>query len=237
MLNPHTVPFNNNPFRKNTFEILKIKTMKDFIPLFPLSLVVFPGEHLNLHIFEPRYRQLIRECEENKITFGIPAYIDNNLMDFGTEVRLKKITNIDADGKMDVETEGIGIFKIHTFYREVPNKLYGGADIERMTDTSKGNSHTSHRILMAARELFDLLSIEKSLPEDADDFSVYDLAHHVGFSLSQEYDFLCIPTEMERQNFMLTHLEELIPIVKETEKLRKKASMNGHFKRVISPDS
>ncbi len=209
--------------------------MNDFIPLFPLSLVVFPGEQLNLHIFEPRYRQLIRECEDNKITFGIPAYIDNQLMEFGTEIRLKNIEKIDPDGKMDVETEGIGIFKIHTFYKEVTGKLYSGADIERMADDSKGNSHTAHRILMAAEELFDLLSIEKSPPEDVDDFSAYELAHHVGFSLGQEYDFLCIPTEMERQNFMLSHLEALIPIVKETERLRKKASMNGHFKRVISP--
>ncbi len=211
--------------------------MTDFIPLFPLSLVVFPGEPLNLHIFEPRYRQLIRECEDNKITFGIPAYIEDKLMDFGTEIRLKNIKNIHPDGKMDIETEGIGIFKIHTFYREVPNKLYSGADIERIVKDTKGNSHTAHRILMAAEELFDLLSINKTvadfLPED---FLAYELAHHVGFSIAQEYDFLCIPTELERQSFMLTHLEELIPIVKETERLRKKASMNGHFKRMISPD-
>ena len=210
--------------------------MKDFIPLFPLSLVVFPGEQLNLHIFEPRYRQLIRECEDNKITFGIPAYIDDQLMDIGTEIRLKSIEKVDPDGRMDVITEGIGIFKIHTFYQEVPSKLYSGADIERLVDESKGNSHTAHRILMAAEELFDLLSIEKSLPKDAYDFLAYDLAHHVGFSVKQEYDFLCIPSEMERQTFMLTHLEELIPVVKETERLRVKASMNGHFKRVISPD-
>lgn len=211
--------------------------MTDFIPLFPLSIVVFPGEPLNLHIFEPRYRQLIRECEDNKITFGIPAYIDNKLMDFGTEIRLKNIQNIHPDGKMDVETQGMGIFKIHTFYREVPNKLYSGADIERMVNNSKGNSHTAHRILMAAEELFDLLSINKTVDEFLpEDFSAYELAHHVGFSLSQEYDFLCIPTELERQSFMLTHLEELIPVVKETERLRRKASMNGHFKRMISPD-
>ena len=211
--------------------------MIDFIPLFPLSLVVFPGEALNLHIFEPRYRQLIRECEDNKITFGIPAYINDKLMDFGTEIRLKNIQKIDAEGKMDVETEGIGIFKIHTFYQEVPNKLYSGANIERMVDESKGNSDTARRILMAAEELFDLLSIKKTLPEDISNFSSYELAHHVGFSLDQEYKFLCIPTEMERQKFMLAHLEGFIPIVKETERLRKKASMNGHFKRVISPDS
>ena len=154
-------------------------------------------------------------------------------MDFGTEIRLKNIEKIHDDGKMDVETEGIGIFKIHTFYREVPNKLYSGADIERLNNNNKRNSHSAHRIRTAIEELFDLLSINKSIP---DDFLTYDLAHHVGFSLDQEYHFLCIPSELERQNYMIQHLEKLIPMVKETERLRKKASMNGHFKRVISPD-
>ena len=43
--------------------------MTNFIPIFPLAIVVFPGEKLNLHIFEPRYKQLITECHEQKKTF------------------------------------------------------------------------------------------------------------------------------------------------------------------------
>lgn len=209
--------------------------MTDFLPLFPLKLVVFPGELLNLHIFEPRYRQLIRECEENHITFGIPAYIDNKLMEFGTELKLLGIEKRQEDGSMDIRTEGTGIFKIHNFYQEAPQKLYPGADIERMADTTTGDPQKYELIIKAVSELFQLLNINKDIPPLGTTYLTYELAHHMGFSLEQEYAFLCIPTELKRQEFMLTHLQQLIPVVKETERLRKKANMNGHFKNVISP--
>jgi ATP-dependent Lon protease len=51
--------------------------MPRLLPLFPLNLVVFPHEKLNLHIFEPRYRQLVRDCLEQNLTFGIPPFLDN----------------------------------------------------------------------------------------------------------------------------------------------------------------
>lgn len=209
--------------------------MTDFLPLFPLKLVVFPGELLNLHIFEPRYKQLVRECEDNHITFGIPAYIDDKLMDFGTELKLLGIEQKNEDGSMDIRTEGVGIFKIHNFYQEAPQKLYPGADIERMVDNSSGDPKKYELIVKAVEELFQLLNIEKDIPTLGNPYLTYELAHHMGFSLAQEYSFLCIPTERKRQHFMLTHLEQLIPVVIETERLRKKANMNGHFKNVISP--
>ena len=65
--------------------------MTNFIPIFPLEIVVFPGEQLNLHIFEPRYKQLITECFEKKKPFGIPAVIDNKLKEFGTLISIKEI--------------------------------------------------------------------------------------------------------------------------------------------------
>ena len=55
-----------------------------FLPLFPLRLVAFPGEDLNLHIFEPRYKELIQECDEKGITFGLPPFIDDKMQTFGT---------------------------------------------------------------------------------------------------------------------------------------------------------
>jgi hypothetical protein len=60
--------------------------MTNFIPIFPLSIVVYPGEDLNLHIFEPRYKQLISECNTTKKPFGIPTVIDKKMKDFGSLV-------------------------------------------------------------------------------------------------------------------------------------------------------
>ncbi|HEY0108163.1 MAG TPA: LON peptidase substrate-binding domain-containing protein, partial [Fibrella sp.] len=78
--------------------------MDDLIPLFPLSLVVYPGEDLNLHIFEPRYRQLVSECIEEEKTFGIPAFIENKLPGYGTEVHVTTLHKRYDDGRMDVKT-------------------------------------------------------------------------------------------------------------------------------------
>ena len=78
--------------------------MTDFLPLFPLKLVAFPGEELNLHIFEPRYKQLIRECEQNGTTFGIPTFLDNKVLDFGTEIELiKKIDMANRDNNFCIK--------------------------------------------------------------------------------------------------------------------------------------
>ncbi len=210
--------------------------MTDFLPLFPLKMVVFPGEQLNLHVFEPRYKQLIRECEQNKVTFGIPAYIDDKVMDFGTEIRLKKIEKRYKKGEVDIKTEGIGIFKIKEFFSQAPNKLYAGADIERLKNNPQGDILLYDKILRSVEELFHILNIDKKLPDSSSGFSTYDIGHHVGFSIEQEYEMLSIRAERDRQSYILAHLERLIPIVREMERLRKKAQMNGHFKTVIPPN-
>lgn len=85
--------------------------MTNFIPIFPLGIVVYPGEELNLHIFEPRYKQLIRECYADAKPFGIPAVIDDKLNEMGTLVRITEITTVHEDGRMDIRTRGERVFR------------------------------------------------------------------------------------------------------------------------------
>src|ERR1700712_2391892 len=101
--------------------------MINFIPIFPLGLVVYPGESLNLHIFEPRYKQLIQECKALDKPFGIPAVIGDRLQDYGTVVRIKEITAVQDNGEMDIKTEGEKVFRILEVIKEIPDKLYSGA--------------------------------------------------------------------------------------------------------------
>src|SRR6478672_9177821 len=98
--------------------------MTNFIPIFPLAIVVYPGEELNLHIFEPRYKQLIRECFEAKKPFGIPSVINNEVAERGTVVEVTEISKTYDDGKMDIKTRGLTIFKILEIVKEIPDKLY-----------------------------------------------------------------------------------------------------------------
>jgi len=66
------------------------------LPMFPLELVAFPGEELPLHIFEQRYQQLIEDCEEERVTFGIPTYI-NKRLEYGTEMELLKVVKMEQN--------------------------------------------------------------------------------------------------------------------------------------------
>ncbi len=212
--------------------------MIDFLPLFPLNLVAFPGERLNLHIFEPRYKQLFRECRDNQITFGIPAYINNKIMEIGTELRLESIEKTYENGELDVRTIGVGIFRIEEYYSQAPNKLYAGADIERLKiNDPKPDLGLNQEIFVYLKELFGMLNIKsKKMPTDAGSFVSYDIVHHVGMSIEQEYDVLRIEGEKKRQEYILKHLHKVVPIAKEMEVLKERALLNGHFKKIIPPN-
>lgn len=210
--------------------------MTRLLPMFPLQLVVYPGENLNLHIFEPRYKQLIQECEEEGTTFGIPSYIDNNVQDIGTEIELVKIEKKYPNGELDIRTKGVGVFRIHEYFSKAPEKLYAGATVEDIELDYEGNFVLNEKILELVAELFQLLNIQKEIPSNDETFRVFDIAHHIGFNLYQEYELLSLAKESERQEFILTHLNRLIPVVEEMENLRKKVQMNGHFKNIIPPE-
>lgn len=210
--------------------------MTDYLPLLPLKMVVFPNESLNLHIHETRHKQMIRECEENGITFGIPAFIDGQVMNFGTEISLVGIEKRDEKGNLDIKTKGVGVFKIQEFYNVTPKKLYSGADIERIKENLDGDPELTHLILENLEELFEALNISSKVIDTIEQFATYNLAHHVGFSIEQEYEFLCLTTELDRQQYMLTHLKRLIPVIREMERLRLRAQLNGHYKDIIPPE-
>src|SRR3982751_525693 len=92
--------------------------MTNFIPIFPLGIVVYPGESVNLHIFEPRYKQLVNECHAEDKPFGIPAIIDNKLNEMGT---------MDENGEMDIKTQGVRVFRVLEMIKTIPDKLFSGA--------------------------------------------------------------------------------------------------------------
>ena len=86
--------------------------MTNFIPIFPLNIVVYPGENLNLHIFEPQYKQLINECKETNKPFGIPVVIENKVQEFGTLLEIVEVSKEYESGEMDIKTKGIKVFRM-----------------------------------------------------------------------------------------------------------------------------
>ena len=114
--------------------------------------------------------------------------------------------------------------------------MYGAADILDLKLTkSEGTLSKNVLILKAVKELFAVLKISKDLPTDPLTFQTFEVAHYVGFTIEQEYEFLRLASEETRQNYMLKHLKRILPVVNEMELLRQKARLNGHFKNIVPP--
>lgn len=208
--------------------------MTNFIPIFPLGIVVYPGEHLNLHIFEPRYKQLINECYKDKKPFGIPTVIDNRLQDYGTMVTITEMKKVYDNGEMDIKTEGNSVFRILEVIKEIPDKLYSGAIVNYPVNHEHGSAEVMRRVVNSIRELHKLLKIKKDFKKREDELSTYDLAHHVGLSIEEEYELLGLMQERQRQEYLRRHLSKVIPVIAEMEHLKKRVKQNGHFKNLSS---
>ncbi|MCZ2458479.1 MAG: LON peptidase substrate-binding domain-containing protein [Chitinophagales bacterium] len=206
--------------------------MTNFIPIFPLSVVVYPGEELNLHIFEPRYKQLITDCYGEKRAFGIPPVIDNKMQDYGSLVEITEVTKVYDNGEMDIKTTGAKVFRILELIKEVPDKLYNGAIVHYPENYLQGSLDIMRQILNGIREMYRFLQINKDFQKQGSEISTYDVAHHVGFSMQEEYELLSLMHERQRQEYLRRHLAKVIPILSELDQLKDKIKLNGHFKNL-----
>lgn len=198
------------------------------LPLFPLQIIVYPGERLPLHIFEKRYQQLIEDCEQDDIRFGVPTYIDETL-EYGTEVRLQKIAKRYPGGESDVICIGTRVFKIKSFINQLPGKLYAGGKVEFVENEGNGVLELQEELLKHINILYDELDIDNP-PVFKIPFTSYQVAHKVGLALNQEYHLLKVTTELQRLNYIIGHLKVTIPVLKEMNRAKAVIKLNGHFK-------
>ncbi|GGG51147.1 LON peptidase substrate-binding domain-containing protein [Hymenobacter glacieicola] len=205
------------------------------LALFPLNLVVYPGEKLNLHIFEPRYRQLVHDCVAEGITFGIPPYLNNSVSTLGTEMRLVGVAKTYPSGEMDIKTQAVGVVRVEEFFRQLPDKLYAGAIVSDLPDDNTPDPDLHERIRTLIQQLYEILGLRRLFLDLPATFRVYDIAHNLGLSTEQEYELLEAATEAERQQRVFEHLLHILPVLQETERLKERVRLNGHFKNLTPP--
>lgn len=206
--------------------------MTNFVPIFPLGIVVYPGEHLNLHIFEPRYKQLINECFAEAKPFGIPTVLNNAVSETGTLVQITEIVEVYEDGKMDVRTNGLQVLRILELVKSIPDKLYSGAIVNYPKNRETAPAALRQKVLAAVRELHHFLNVTKDFKKADDALTSYDVAHHAGLSLEEEYELLGLLHEAQRLEYLKRHLAKVMPIVSGMETLKEKIQLNGHFKEL-----
>jgi Lon protease-like protein len=206
--------------------------MINFIPIFPLGIVVYPGESLNLHIFEERYKQLVNQCFTEKKPFGIPTVLNEKIGDTGTLVTITEMVKVYDDGRMDIHTSGQDVFRVLEVIKNVPGKLYSGAIVNYPANNEAKNIVMMQRVMADIRELHTLLNITKDFKKPDEELVSYDIAHHAGLSLEEEYELLELMYESQRLEYLKRHLKKIIPIITGAEQLKERVQLNGHFKEL-----
>ena len=227
---PVTLPYAGKPF------VFMNGDMAQFLPLFPLSLIVFPGEELRLHIFEPRYRQLIQDCIDSDLTFGIPAVMENDLGNIATEVQLVSVDKRYAEGRMDITTRGMRRARMLEYFQQTPGKLYPGGQVQWLESDEQPDPALQRDVFQLIESLHDALGVTKKFADDPEGIRAFLIGHHIGLNLKQEYALLTLDSEIDRLRFVVEHLQNILPVVMETERLKAKAKLNGHYKNMIPPD-
>ncbi|MFC3971914.1 LON peptidase substrate-binding domain-containing protein [Maribacter confluentis] len=198
------------------------------LPLFPLQSIFFPGETVPLHIFEERYKQLINDCRDEAITFGIPVYI-NNKMEYGVEVQLVEVVTTYDSGEMDVVCVARQVFKLLDFDLKMSGKLYAGGIVKLIDYDYEASAEKKKTVLEGIQQLYAMMEVPfKEIK--VNEFNSFTLAHKIGLSFEQEYQLLQIPNENDRLNFISLHLTSMITVLGQVERTKKIIELNGHFK-------
>ena len=209
--------------------------MQKFIPIFPLQLVVYPREKLNLHIFEPKYIALVNDAMAVEKRFAIPPYIKNSISEYATEMEIVSIEKTYEDGQMDIKTKGVGILRILHVVEDVDEKPYYGAIVKEVMSPIEDSVKLSDDFIDLLEKMKDLLQLSKPLFLDYTTLNAYDIAPYVGFSIEEKYRLLSIPDEKSRQSLIYYHLKSSLLSMKNKVEILNKIKMNGHFRNEVPP--
>lgn len=210
--------------------------MSKFLGMFPLNLAVFPSEKLNLHIFEPRYKQLIKDCMRENSTFGIPVVIEGNTKDYGAELKIIAIEKENPDGEMDIKTEVVGLFKVVDYYEPTPERLYDSAQVEPIPLRFIEDKETKLRLVDLYHEFNRVIDNEKKVIPDVE-IDSFSIAGNIGLNIEQKYELMQLENEIDRQLYLVNHLKMIIPLLDEIEQLKHRIKLNGHFRKLSLDDN
>lgn len=188
-------------------------------PLFPLSLVLLPGEVVPLHIFEQRYKQMIDECLDDDGEFGIVWVADDGVHDIGCSAGVTQLLERMEDGRMNILVQGTRRFRL---LRRIDDMAYPAGDIEPLEDS--GEPPSDHEAGAEARERYaDLVeAVTESRPTQSDiaELDAYGMAATLDLSLEAKQDLLELRAEDER----LRRLSELFELTAQRVAYAEKAS-------------
>jgi Lon protease-like protein len=202
--------------------------------LFPLPIVLVPTERIPLHVFEPRYRELIDECLERSSDFGfVLATGDGAVHEIGTRASVLEVLEVLDDGRMNVVVEGGERFRLLEL---TSGRAFTTGIVEAVVDDEHDRPASAdiERALELFRELAETSEADVDLPEADSPQLDFELAARVDFGVESKQEVLAMTSPRLRMQRLATLFESAIEAVRTDQAMRERASRNG---KVVSPDA
>ena len=196
------------------------------MPLFPLEVVLFPGAALPLHIFEPRYKEMIGECLQQKLAFGVVLVKEKALARVGCTADITSLLKTYDDGRMDIMSQGSRRFEIVQLNEE---RSFLRGDVLYFDDEGdEASRQQREQVADLHRELLALGASDPQKPDVQQPQLAFQLAASVPLDLDFKQALLAMRSESERVATMISYYNALIPKLRVAIRARTKAGGNGH---------
>jgi Lon protease-like protein len=194
--------------------------------LFPLPIVLVPTERIPLHIFEPRYKELIDECIELGEEFGLVlATGDGAVHEIGTRARVAQVVEVLDDGSMNIVVEGGERFRLLEL---TSGRAFTTGMVEPVQDDDEpALGADAERALEVFTELAEVSESDVDVPDPLSPLFDFELAARVDFAVEAKQELLSMTSPRARMTALVGLLEVALEAVKLELTLRERAGRNG----------
>jgi len=194
--------------------------VSSLLPIFPLELVLLPGVPLPLHIFEPRYKEMIAECLEQKKPFGVVRASSHGVAEIGCTAEIMSITKKYDDGRLDILTRGVERFEVIQVNED---RSFLQAEISVVQDEDEPDTPAAQMVTQAVRlhaEIAKLAGAEPTGPAEHAGNLSFLLAGSLPLDLDFKQSLLSTLSEAKRLEAVVGYLEAVLPGLRRAAKAR-----------------
>ena len=188
--------------------------------MFPLSIFPLPGELVPLHIFEPRYRQLLHDCETKDISFGIYFTHAANERKLGSLMKLESIIKRYSGGESDIIVRCTDLLELHKLLRTYRDKLYPGGEVTLWNVDLKNPSNNIQLL-----ELFNNFRLQYKITTPAKQPSAFEIANELNLDFEHKLKFVNLTID-RKEPFLINQLKYQLQLLHRAEKSKDVFHLN-----------
>ncbi len=202
------------------------QTIEGF-PLFPLGIVLLPGEAVPLHIFEERYKVMIGECLDEEREFGIVWLAEDELKQVGCSARITRVLERFDDGRLNILVEGTAPFRLE---RRIGDLAYPAGDVEVLDDEPDADEAALERARAGYADLVEEVTESRPDAEALAELGAYGMAATLDIAPSAKQALLELRSEPARLEQLETLFAEALKRIRTAARVAEQASGNGHLR-------